>query len=367
MQWARYFSGSYFEARRRLLDAGAVHGARHETQPIAARGPRGEPLSLDVLEFGPAGAGAVLVVSSGLHGVEGYFGSAVQLAWLSNLAMATLRQSPVVRVVLLHALNPFGFAWNRRWNEDLVDVNRNFLSTGQHYAGSPARYRDVDPLINPASPPSRWEPFLLKALWIIGKYGFAPLREAVPVGQYDFPRGLFFGGHGPSETNSIVIQHLPRWIGPAKRVVHVDLHTGLGRWATGRLLVEAARDALRVAWWKNSFGEDRVSVTCSEGDSDRGAAYHSRGTWEQWCQARFADRDYNFATAEFGTYSPIRVIGALRAEQRAFLYAAAGDPRYAWARRNLIEAFAPASASWREPVVRDGAQLIDRAIATLSR
>jgi hypothetical protein len=29
--------------------------------------------------------------------------------------------------VLVHALNPFGFAMLRRWNEEGVDLNRNAL------------------------------------------------------------------------------------------------------------------------------------------------------------------------------------------------------------------------------------------------
>ena len=30
-------------------------------------------------------------------------------------------------IVLLHASNPYGFAWGRRVNEDNVDLNRNFV------------------------------------------------------------------------------------------------------------------------------------------------------------------------------------------------------------------------------------------------
>ena len=33
-----------------------------------------------------------------------------------------------VRVVIVHAVNPYGFACGRRFNEDGVDLNRNVLS-----------------------------------------------------------------------------------------------------------------------------------------------------------------------------------------------------------------------------------------------
>ena len=34
---------------------------------------------------------------------------------------------PGLRQVFVHALNPYGFAWDRRVTEDNVDLNRNFV------------------------------------------------------------------------------------------------------------------------------------------------------------------------------------------------------------------------------------------------
>ncbi len=50
-------------------------------------------------------------MSSGLHGVEGYFGSAVQLAWLHGVRAGCIRIPSGTAVVLVHAVNPHGFAW----------------------------------------------------------------------------------------------------------------------------------------------------------------------------------------------------------------------------------------------------------------
>ena len=58
-------------------------------------------------------------------------------------------------LLMIHALNPFGMAHLRRVNEDNVDLNRNFLLAGEQFRGSPQRYRDLDPLLNPPTPPSR--------------------------------------------------------------------------------------------------------------------------------------------------------------------------------------------------------------------
>ena len=45
---------------------------------------------------------------------------------LVALAVVALALAAGLRVVLLHAINPWGFSWARRVTEDNVDLNRNF-------------------------------------------------------------------------------------------------------------------------------------------------------------------------------------------------------------------------------------------------
>ena len=76
-------------------------------------------MTIDVASSATEDADNVLVISSGLHGVEGFFGSAVQTMVLERWASSA---SPPVRCVLLHALNPYGFAWIRRPDENNEDL-----------------------------------------------------------------------------------------------------------------------------------------------------------------------------------------------------------------------------------------------------
>ena len=127
-------------------------------------------------------------MSSGVHGVEGFFGSAVQLAWLSRQA-AGERPPNDGAVVLIHAVNPYGFAKLRRTNEDNVDLNRNYLDTDDAYAGAPDGYEALNRFLNPASPPSSLDPFRLKALWHIRRLGLPTLKTAVAGGSTGFHKG----------------------------------------------------------------------------------------------------------------------------------------------------------------------------------
>src|SRR5260221_497823 len=74
------FPADYATARLRFRAAAKRLGWTLEVHPIPGSGPDGEDLTIDAAISPHAEAGKVLVVSSGLHGAEGPFGSAVQLA-----------------------------------------------------------------------------------------------------------------------------------------------------------------------------------------------------------------------------------------------------------------------------------------------
>ena len=126
------FSESYAEARPKFCSAAAAAGGalRSWFNP-KARGPNGELLYLDTARFGAADAANMLVLIAGTHGVEGHCGSGAEIAWLQNGGPAKLPKD--TGALLIHAINPYGFAWSRRVTEDNVDLNRNFVDHDKAY------------------------------------------------------------------------------------------------------------------------------------------------------------------------------------------------------------------------------------------
>jgi hypothetical protein len=360
MNYNQYFSPTYTVARSRFRQSLAKplpwsiesHGWVLESQAIDCPAADGSELTIDIGIGGNDRALRTVVFSSGLHGVEGYLGAAIQLAWLQQQVDLS-----AVRVVLIHALNPYGFAYNRRWNEDGVDLNRNFLRSTESFTGSPPDYPALNEFFNPTSPPPTLDLFWLEAIGWILKYGTQRIKETSVCGQYDYPQGLFFGGSQPAQTQRILAEHLPRWIGNATAVMHVDFHTGLGQRGTYKLFPTERVDDDFKASSIARFGAESIDFP-----DDRQVSYPIKGGLGQWCQDLLVDCRYDFLTAEFGTYSAVAILQALRAEQRAHWYGLEGTIDDYHAKERLVEMFAPAQADWRESCVAQGLNICQQAL-----
>lgn len=349
----RFFSADYTTARASFRELAQRAGFSLSAYPIGQRGPDGGELTIDVAIRGSAPA--ALVISSGLHGIEGYFGSAVQSAFLERGAQARADR----RVVLIHALNPYGFAWRRRVNEDNVDLNRNFLLAGQPYDGVHESYRELEGLLNPLTVRTRPElPLGVAALGPLLRHGFRALKNAVAQGQYAYPRGLFFGGCAPSRTQAILREQLEGWVGESERVLHVDLHSGRGRWGSYALGVDAAPASERFLRLQRTFGQSAV-----EGFDPSGVLYEIRGALGPWLDQLLPRVQYDCLLAEFGTYNALSVLAALRDENRAHHYGQRAPQAVERAKRALFEAFCPRSPSWRRRVVTRALSVVDQALA----
>lgn len=352
-----FFPTDYSQSRKSFRALAQQLRWEMKSYPISHPGPGAEELTIDVAMNSDAPLPATLVISSGVHGVEGPLGAAVQAAIMNEILSGGL---PSIGYLFLHAVNPYGFAASRRFDENNVDPNRNFLVEPERYEGCPEGYRSLDRFLNPPSPPSRWEPFAIKALLHIARHGMSALQSAIAAGQYEFPSGIFFGGHSPSESHLILQSQMPAWLRQAERVVHLDFHTGLGRWGTWKLLIDQPLSDAQLNFLTTNFGPDAV-VPLESDDAD----YQPRGGFGNWCPAQGFAEDYLFACAEVGTYHPLRVLGGLRAENRAHHWSDSVE-QIQRAKASLRELFCPASDSWRSQALSNGCQLVRRAARALA-
>ena len=346
----RYFSPDYVTARIRFRAAVAAQNGRLDVLKLQHTGPGDEALTIDIGWFGAAHPERALVHSCGLHGVEGFAGSAIQLQWLSA-GIAALTDDAAIAIV--HVLNPYGVAWLRRVNEHNVDLNRNFRAPDDDGAEIGGDYPLVDALLNPQSVP-RSDLFYARAVALVLRYGLSRMRLAVVTGQRINPRGLFYAGNKLESGPQLYQDYLQEKLAGARRITAIDVHTGLGRYGADTLLLVAGTERAGVnRAMREVFGE-RAQL-----DDNEGVAYRVQGAQIDMYYGLFPRADVQFATQEFGTFSGLSVLAALRAENRWHHHGsgAIDNP----VKRQLLNAFCPDDETWRRQVLRRGDEVIRQA------
>ncbi len=229
-----HFPSDYRTARTAFLKACQAAGLSTlaRVHPKAA-GRDGKPLFLDTATVGERKAQTALLLISGTHGVEGYFGSAVQ----TGLLRQGLSAPKYAKIVLLHALNPYGFSWDRRVNEDNADVNRNFVD----HSAPPTNtaYAALADFIAPKDiSRDAMKAANAKLRAYSEAHGAFALQEAISKGQYAYPDGLYFGGRRKSWSAEMVDDVLREELASVQRLVVIDFHTGLGAHGEGEMISE---------------------------------------------------------------------------------------------------------------------------------
>ena len=342
----RFFSGDYETARSRFRDLANELHATTFSHSVSQE----DDLTIDVAVIGQSNKPAV-VVSSGMHGVEGFFGSAVQLALMFQFTKnpESLSNCPC-QFILIHAVNPYGFQNLRRCNENNVDLNRNFLIHPKTFTGSPEGYTELDPFLNPMSSP-RFDFFLPRALWKIVSVGMEKLAASIAKGQYDFPQGLFFGGSKPSKSYEVLQKELKNWIGDVDRIMLLDFHTGLGKHGTYEIFPCATED---ISWYTKYFH-------CIA----KVSPYDVEGDFATWFTNQNLAKSVRSVLVEFGTHHIVRVLSALRNENRLHHFSKNWSMDDA-AKQELLECFCPKSTQWRQSSVKQGLAIISRAVEAIA-
>lgn len=354
------FSESYAEARPKFCAAAAAAGGdiRSRLNP-RARGPNGEALFLDTAWFGPADAENVLVLIAGTHGVEGHCGSGAEIAWLRHDGPAKL--APRTAALLIHAINPYGFAWTRRVTEDNVDLNRNFVDHDKAYPRNDGYLALADAILprewNDESKAESNRAFAAYAQ----QHGAYAFQGALSSGQYSHPDGIFFGGHKPTWSNRTVRAIARDHLSSARRVAVIDFHTGLGPFGHGELICAVPPTAKSFARAKAWYGDE---MTSPEGGTSTSAVVV--GIMTDAFPQELPDAEVTAIAVEYGTYPVPDVLDAVRADNwlhhRGDLASAQGKALKA----SMKERFFPAGDKWRDMVWARADQTIGWALAGLA-
>lgn len=351
------FSPDFARARKAFLDAASAAGATLTSHIHPLNGPSGEQLATDVAWLGDKDADTVLVLLSATHGVEGFCGSAAQVDFLRH---AELPEGTAALVV--HAVNPHGFAWLRRVTEDGVDLNRNYVDFSLPLPSNTGYEELAEAIV----PPRLDEDKLQACDRVLADYrkqhGEVAFEEALSGGQYTHPHGLFYGGSGATWSRRNC-ERIATHFGLARRrrVALIDFHTGLGPFGYGEPICDhppySKGADLAHRWYGDSVTEPALGTSSSVakfGLSDYG--------WQALLGEALV-----FIALEFGTYSFDNMMQALRADH--WLHAQGEVDWKAKQTRDIKQAirrqFYPDSPDWKEMVLLRCRQCIRQALAGL--
>lgn len=359
MQAAQYFFSDYGSARQAFLDAASAAGADIESFQNTVLTTKGDKLFTDAALLGRDDADKAVVLISGTHGVEGFAGSGVQVGLLREGVLKNLDAD--VKIVIIHALNPYGFSEKRRFNEDNVDLNRNFID---HTLPGP-KNDDYDQLATAIAPRSNSFVSELTAhvriSWYRLCHGKARLQHAVTHGQYSDPQGLFYGGQFATWSNQLLRSLTHKLLSKCSRVVVIDLHTGLGLYGKGEIIVDTPEGSSMFEDAVTLWGPERVKSTV------HGGSVSSRlvGTINKAFVDMLPDAEVTAVGLEFGTLPPMAVFKALRTENWLHHHAGEGCAARARVKERLLRAFYPDDDVWKEKVLEQGRDVVVGALKKL--
>lgn len=349
MQSADFFSTDYETSRKRFIEGARLQNARLESLPLSCVSPQGEPLSIDIAWLGHPEPRKILLHTSGIHGVEGFAGSAIQLKLLKDPP----RVSPDGALILVHILNPYGMSHLRRANANNVDLNRNYVFGHGVPDLTSEVYRDMNAILNPRSS-SPFAFFYLKAFMGILRHGYSKVEKTIAAGQYEYPKGIFYGGKEIEEE----LRQYEKWLkesfckGNVETVFAVDVHTGVGKWGREGLFIGPKEDLADQQHLAKIFNKP-VHIS-AQNDV---LPYSTLGPICFMLPDLLCVSKVHSVVQEFGTYPGIRVIYALREENFADQCRGIKDTGHR-AKLRLKEAFCPADEGWREKVLANGEALM---------
>ncbi len=305
-----------------------------------------------------------LILTTGEHGIEGYVGAAMLHLFVEEFLPHL--DPAKTGLLLVHVINPWGMAHRLRVNAHNVDLNRNFLDPQAFAAArevNPA-YEQMFNVLNPTGAISsygwenaRWAWTLSRALL---SPGIEALKAATLLGQYRFPKGIYYGGdHQQEEVQTMMMLYRRAWEGYAQ-IVHLDMHTGYG--PRGQMtIVNSMYEDRPPLFFKKFFGYPHVVA------SEPGEFYTIHGDMIDWVynavaqeapQSRVYSTTFEFGTLGDDTLALLRSLRALVFENRAFWYGASEAARQKIA-TEFTALFYPQDPAWQRQAVAQARQAFE--------
>ena len=301
----------------------------------------------------------LVVLTTGVHGIEGYIGS-VMLDVFFGEVYPTLDTGDT-GVLVVANVNPYGMKYMRRYNENNVDLNRNFILDWDSFdLATNKEYPKVDTFLGPTGK-------IGNALWHeVGFYlslaktaitdGADTISNALLGGQYEYPQGVYYGGTEDQASTTYLKNVFARCLDSSyENIVHIDIHSGYGP-RYNMVIFNSVYETLSEAESREAFGYDNIIAYDSE------AFYATTGDTTDYfyrlAESMQTDKALFSTCFEFGTigdefFDTILSLKYTVDENRNHWYPTGNATSAEIVRQNYLELFYPTETAWREKTVAD--------------
>lgn len=301
----------------------------------------------------------LIVLTTGVHGIEGYMGCAMLDVFFGEVYPQLNTDN--TGIVVVANVNPYGMKYMRRYNENNVDLNRNFILDWDSFDLSVNKdYPKVDTFLGPTGK-------IGNALWHeagfylnLGKTaitdGADTISDALLGGQYEYPQGVYYGGTGDEPSTvflkNVFIQCLDSGY---DNIIHIDIHSGYGP-RYNMVIFNSVYETMSEAQSQEAFDYDHIIAYDSE------AFYATTGDTTDFFYRLAESMDSGktlFSTCfEFGTigdafFDTILSLKYTVDENRNHWYPTDNKVSAEIVRQNYLELFYPTETQWREKAVED--------------
>ena len=301
----------------------------------------------------------LIVLTTGVHGMEGYIGS-VMLDVFFQEVYPTL-DTTHTGVLVVANVNPYGMKYYRRYNENNVDLNRNFILDWDSFdLSSNKEYPKVDTFLGPTGK-------MGNALWHeagfylrLGKTaitdGAGTISDALLTGQYEYPQGVYYGGTGDEASTVYLKDVFSRCLdSDYENVVHIDIHSGYGP-RYNMVIFNSVFETMTDAESRQAFGYDYIIAHDSE--SFYATTGDTTDFFYRLAEKKGADADLFSTCFEFGTigdafFDTILSLKYTVDENQNHWYPTGNKVTAQVVHENYMELYYPTETAWREKTVAD--------------
>jgi len=361
---------TYIEGRNSFLKAAENRRAKIVSYPHGARGRHNEELATDVTYVGPEEPVKLLVISTAVHGIEGFAGCAI-LTQLFGEQLDGLRLPDDAGVLCINFVSPRGASFASRADVGNINLNRNFLKHPDDHVENP-EYAEISWLLNPVNLNHSWADGFQFFMKYKKKWGSRKIQEVLTRGQYVDEKGVEFGGFEESPTNLLFRRILRENIPESVRACTCfDIHTGLGGEKDGLgahhgvvLITEFPEDSYHSKQGRQWFGNVvQSSLSSSAISTPRlGTVDHAIVQEIGALNPRCAVAVY---CAEFETYDLKRVAWTCRSDNWLNVHGELESGRGQRIKKGMYRMFYPPTKKWRENLLKEGALLVEQAVRGL--